>query len=289
MKTIAKCLFLLLVPGLVACTDRYDWAGMVLSQSPDVNRRFAESVAWNAAVPPQHQQVAQDCYRLYVGSDLHIGDGTEAASRFVSDCLQDPHSAPFALVLGDFVNRRNRFALVSECLAPLAENGRTLFPTVGNHDLYFGQWSEYRTYFHTATYWFEVTTPTAGKDLFICLDSGSGTLGTRQRAWVEEQLRTAQGAYRHIFILTHTHFFLPGGTPEHARIFNTEEEYDLLHLFARYGVDAVFSGHDHHRADVTFKGVRYFVLDALSEQETASWYGIFTIGDDITPQYVRVR
>ena len=57
----------------------------------------------------------------------------------------------------------------------------------GNHDLYFNGWEEFYTRFGSSTYFFTIRTTTA-TDLFICLDSGGGTLGNLQLDWLKEML-----------------------------------------------------------------------------------------------------
>jgi hypothetical protein len=51
-----------------------------------------------------------------------------------------------------------------------------------------------------------------------------------------------------------------------------EETYELSELLARYGVEFRWSGHQHARQSVIFKGVNYLVLDATKDQESGQSY-----------------
>ena len=96
-------------------------------------------------------------------------------------------NCPFAIHLGDLINAKDNYPRFFQAMAvkpdkPVIgkELGDTVFYTLGNHDLYFNQWEEYKKYIPTSTYWFDTRTK-EGKllDLFICLDSGEGTLGVK--------------------------------------------------------------------------------------------------------------
>ncbi len=80
------------------------------------------------------------------------------------------------------------------------------FLTVGNHDLYFNGWKEFYARFGASVYYFTVKTPLAS-DLFICLDTGSGTLGEKQMKWLTKLLASERKKYRHCVVFTHVNFF----------------------------------------------------------------------------------
>ena len=63
------------------------------------------------------------------------------------------------------------------------------FLIAGNHDLFFNGWKEFYSRFGSSTYLFTVKTPDA-TDLFICLETGGGTLGDKQLEWLINILQT---------------------------------------------------------------------------------------------------
>ena len=77
-----------------------------------------------------------------------------------------------------------------------------------------------------------------------------------QLKWLEDELKKASEAKKHIFILNHVLFFTIGakGKDEVPNI-----ETPITKLFKQYGVKAVFSGHDHGYYRTVRNGIPYFV------------------------------
>lgn len=259
--------------GLSSC-NKYDIPGMIVGSSPAANARFAESAAYNAANGFKTISVPGNEYTFYVASDAHLSGTSEGLTRFVDICQSDRDAAPFALYLGDALDGKGDFDCFCRVVAPIGTDGRTLFCTPGNHDINFGLWTDYIKMNGTSTYIFEVATPSEGRDLFICLDSSSGTLGTDQRRWLGETLSDARGKYRHIIVFTHTHFFKISGLNVLSSTFILEECQDLEKLFSDSGVELVLSGHDHSFAETCFKDVRYLTLASVSDDDGQHFYSI---------------
>lgn len=262
--------------GLVSCNE-YDFPGMIVGSSPASNERFATSKAYNDANGFKALFQFDSDYTFYAATDAHVSSTTKGLSRFVSDYVADQGAASFALYLGDAMDEKDNYNLFLDAVKPISASGRTLFCTPGNHDLYFGQWTDYIKAMKTASYCFYVGSSAAAMDLFICLDSASGTLGTDQRAWLETTLASAKDNYRHIIVFTHTHFFKRDNSQGHTSNFNLEEGYDLANLFSKYGVDLVISGHDHFFEDTWFKNVHFITLAAIADKEEEHYYYTFKV------------
>lgn len=279
---------LLMAFCLNACN--IDWLGFMYTRSADVDTRFAQSMEYNGQAGFASITVPDDNYRVYVLTDAHVTEKeTRNIDRFVTDLLADETTAPFWINLGDNVNDKGQAGVFESHIGPLQAAGLRHFPTAGNHDVYFGEWDEWVSRFHTSTYWFEVLTPGRGKDLFISLESAAGTLGRSQRAWVERILTESQGKYSHITVYTHTHFWKRDGSQGTTSNFDLEETYDLAGLFARTGVDIVLSGHDHATETTVFKGVRYETLQSLKMNDISPGYNILTYGKTVVRNYVPVE
>ena len=290
MKAMNRIGLFILMFFLTSCTKNIDLMGLfyTINESPD--ERFEQSMSYNAEYGYDKITGVPDDYEVYVMSDIHVDFSTDNLDRFVSDYLADSVAAPFALCLGDLINATGHFDLFDEHVKPVSDAGRKIYYTVGNHDLYFNQWPEFRSRYHTSTYWFEVQTVSNFKDLYIAIDSGNGTLGRDQRDWLENLLKDKQSqGYRHIIVFTHTHFFKKDTSQGHTSNFNLEETYDLLDLFDRYDVSMVLQGHSHARDLTLFKDVVYLRVDALEDHYPDAFYTILKVGNYINYEFIKVN
>ena len=290
MKAMNRIGLFILMFFLTSCTKNIDLMGLfyTINESPD--ERFEQSMSYNAEYGYDKITGVPDDYEVYVMSDIHVDFSTDNLDRFVSDYLADSVAAPFALCLGDLINATGHFDLFDEHVKPVSDAGRKIYYTVGNHDLYFNQWPEFRSRYHTSTYWFEVQTVSNFKDLYIAIDSGNGTLGRDQRDWLENLLKDKQSqGYRHIIVFTHTHFFKKDTSQGHTSNFNLEETYDLLDLFDRYDVSMVLQGHSHARDLTLFKDVVYLRVDALEDHYPDAYYTILRVGNYINYEFIKVN
>ena len=117
-----------------------------------------------------------------------------------------------------------------------------------------------------------------GRDLYICLDTASGYLGTRQMAWLKDVLKGMDATdLRHVVVFTHTHMFKKDGSQGHTSNYPLEETWELTSLFERTGVELFLSGHCHSRDIAYFNGVEYVVVDAPDEACSDSLTGYMTL------------
>ena len=283
----------LLLLAATACNPNYDMPGMFNGSSVRADKRFDESMAYNQQHGYAHLVVPED-YRIYVCTDTHVDSTTYNWETFVKSYKSDA-ACPFAIHLGDLVNANNNFGRFVKAAAVAPEgyvSGKdTLFCTVGNHDLYFNQWPVFRSYFHTSTYWFDTRT-SDGKllDLFICLDSGEGTLGVEPLKWLSSTLEEkSQESYRHIIIYTHTHMFKQDNSQGHTSNYSMEETYDLTAILSRYHVDMYWSGHDHSREITHYGGVTYLTVDALEDPVDQPFYLLVSMSSTITYDFLPLK
>lgn len=290
MKGMNRIWLFVLMFFLTSCSKNIDYLGLfyTINESPD--ERFAQSMSYNDEHGYDKITGVPDDYEVYVMSDIHVDFSTDNLDRFVSDYLADSVAAPFALCLGDLINATDHWDYFDEHVKPVSDAGRKIYYTVGNHDLYFDQWPEFRSRYHTSTYWFEVQTVGNFKDLYISIDSGNGTLGVDQRDWLEDVLREKKNqGYRHTIVYTHTHFFKKDTSQGHTSNFNLEETYDLLDLFDRYDVSLVLQGHSHSRDLTTFKDVVYLRVDSLEDHYPDAYYTILNVGNHINFEFIKVN
>ena len=197
--------------------DRLDIAAMVINRS-DTEERVADWLDYNAQNRMPVIENVPDEYCIYSTSDSHYSDrdGFELQGpkdrlyKYVTAERNDP-KAIFSLLVGDIANQSGE-AGYRRADSSLRFNAETqakndpCFTVLGNHDLYYDCAKFYKQYFHTSTYTVTVKTVGGHKDLYILLDSGNGTFGSRQTEWLKEQLEH-RGEYRHCIVISHNWLF----------------------------------------------------------------------------------
>lgn len=253
------------IVALVAGCDRYDIKGMFVPTSDMIATRFEQSMTANEGKPLAVVEAAEE-YMFYVCTDPHV-DGTNNNIRtFVTD-LRNDAGASFGIVLGDLTDRPGKFPFYLEATAYDASkhaNNTPVFNVLGNHDIFFDGWNDYLKLIGPSVYWFEVSFA-GGKDLFLVLDSATGTLGAKQTKWLKEFLAANRTKYRHCVISKHTNLFNTDNTQSTSGNMPFEESFALMDLFARHNVALVLQGHDHYREDLTNNGVRYTIVGTIKD------------------------
>lgn len=185
-----------------------------------------------------------------------IGDRTNTASPGVYESILDEIERlkpDFLLTVGDQIEGYTRDTLVlkrqwDEYKAIIANLSMPFYVTPGNHDITVDEAQPlYERYIGKPYYSFDYD-----KLHFIVLDVSrceqAESLSAEQLAWLEKDLAKARKA-QWTFVFYHKPFWYDqafAGKP------------DTLHaLFRRYGVDAVFSGHDHEYYSGVLDGIRY--------------------------------
>ena len=320
-RLILNVAFLLLLPS---CNPNYDLAGFLNGTSPKVSTRFEQSIAYNDSVGVPAVIVPSADYRVYVCTDSHIDSIPTNLTTFVQAAAADT-LCPLLLHLGDLVNAQGHIPYAvsllqdpplpllqreGESLAPIVEGNlsplplcrgsrRGFYPTLaialGNHDIYFNQWDEWRSYFGTSVYWFYTMLPDSTVlDRFICLDSAEGTLGTAQLQWLRELLTTnhlpltTNHPFRHTIVFTHTHLFKRDNSQGHTSNYAIEETYELTSLLEQGGVDMYWCGHDHSREITDYAGFTSIVVDAIEDHYPPAFYMIADLSDQINYRFIQL-
>lgn len=240
---------------LVSSCEKFETRGFFLSYE-DADERFSQSLVWNSLNPFKEITVSKDSYVIYVMADSHVGT-THNFNFFLRDAINN--NAIAAVMAGDLTTG-HADDYVTFCNLLPEKSVLPTFPIAGNHDIYFDGWKQFYSLFGSSTYLFYVHTP-AGSDLYICLDTAGGTLGSKQYNWLKGILTTERLNYRHCVIFTHNNItqFRKIATT----VPNIEELNSLNELFLRHKVDVVITGHDHEKGYMSFGNTRYISLDAL--------------------------
>ncbi len=258
-------LFLLLL--LLCSCDKVDFKGFIMPTGDVVNSRFEQSFGMHGSKPVACVESNEASYLFYVATDPHISDNTSTLDTFVT-ALRNDDEASFGVILGDCIDRRGCMPTYLDAINHNADRHKMptpIFSVIGNHDIYFDMWDEFRELIGPSVYWFEVKYKD-GKDLFITLDSASGTLGSKQLKWLRGFLEKERGKYRHCIVLTHTNILYTDNSQISSGNMPMEETMAILELFGEHNVLLCLQGHDHHREDIMFKGVRYTIVGAIRHE-----------------------
>lgn len=252
---IKNGIILFIIVMLSACIGDADLTGFVRS-TDRIEERYQFSSKWNETHPPEKIIVTQEEYDILVAADLHIGDTTSYMS-FLSRGTQPEITA--MVFVGDIVSGKEKDYETFNRLLP-ADDIKPSFVLVGNHELYFDGWKHFSRLFGSSVYYFTIATPTK-EDLFICLDSGSGTLGKSQLKWLKDLLENSRSSYDQCVIFTHVNFFRDHHTLSTNPL--TNELLVLIDLFEQHRVNMVIMGHDHARSVNVLGNTTYLTMDAL--------------------------
>ena len=282
MANKLKIMFVLLVAMLSGCTSTLDFNGFFLPTDL-VDSRFVQSDQWNQTHPFKNLVVSSENYQLLVAADSHIGP-VGNFNKFLTEASK-PENTAFVMV-GDNVTGHKEDYLVLKTLLP-DFNQVHYFLMAGNHDLYFNGWKSFYADFGSSTYYFTVQTPTES-DLYICLDSGSGTLGSKQLDWLKNVLANKRANYRNCVVFSHVNFFRNRHTGSTNPL--VDELYVLMDLFERYKVNMVISGHDHVRSINNFGFTTYITMDALQDANTnASYLKLKVNAEKVGYEYIDLK
>lgn len=283
---------LFLVTGtFVACGPefRLDLIGNIAGTSPRIDQRLADSEKYNATHPFVTLYADREDYHVYVCTDTHITTDVARWQSFIQSYHKDL-SCPVAIHLGDIVDAQNHFDEMYQAFAAVPHNPLkpdTLMVVAGNHDICFSQWPAFLETFKTSTYYFIVQTPQGQQDLYIMFDSAEGTVGSKQLDWLRSTLTWAASQnFRHTIACTHTHFFMRDGSQGVATNFSLEETYALLNLFQTYGVDMVWTGHDHSREVTQYRDMTCIIVDSMKAEDKSPYYMLVRMGEKITYDFV---
>lgn len=248
MKRLLRILLIIIAAFYLASCNA-DPKGLV--SSSDVDKRFEDSLS--LADKDDVEISIDEDFSFIVIADTHVyhGDASKLAAlkERIDQDIAGGSKDEFVVVCGD----------ISQCGA--AEDFRAfrdvfakdpvlpVYTAIGNHDLYFDGWSNYKEILGKSCYIFK-----AGPVRFVCFDSANGTLGRKQKNWLEGVLKSKTEELCVVF--THFELFSPDATTI-QQYTDIEEAYYLVDLFRKTGVDYVLMGHSHEYYDKEVGGTRY--------------------------------
>lgn len=266
MLQVVRVLLAVLMVSAVSGCSHLDIKGLIMPTGDGVDSRFGQSSKMNEDFKAAVINTAEN-YAFYVATDPHV-DQTHGNLTVFNDTFRNDTDASFGVILGDCIDITDNLPKYLEALAydkarHICEH--PVFHVLGNHDTYFNGWEDYKELIGPSVYWFETVFP-AGKDLYIVLDTATGTLGTKQTRWFKGFLEKNRAGYRHCVILTHTNFFYTDNSQTSSGNMPIEETFALIDFFGQHDVTLVLQGHDHYREELTYKDVNYTVVGAIADR-----------------------
>ncbi len=264
---------MILAMSISVCSCRHlDIKGMFMPTGEGVEKRFEQSMSMNPELKAGNVQT-QGSYTFYVATDPHI-DKTHENLDFFNDTFRNDTEASFGVILGDCIDVEDNLHAYLEALSYDPERhacNHEIFHVLGNHDLFYKGWVDYKEVIGASVYWFEAVFD-GGKDLYITLDTATGSLGRKQTEWFKSFLTNNRDRYRHCVIFTHTNFFYTDNSQVSSGNMPIEESFALIDFLGKHEVSLVLQGHDHHREDLTYDNVRYTVLGTIKDGAKAPEY-----------------
>ena len=271
LQMVKRILFVVSLVAMYSC-EQLDLKGLIMPTGDGVDKRFEQSMEMNEDLKEGTVE-AEESYTFYVATDPHINKTYRNLSLF-NDAFRNDGKASFGAILGDCIEVKDNLSRYLEALAYNPERhacNRRIFHILGNHDVYFNGWVDFKEYIGPSVYWFEVLFA-GGKDLYIALDTATGTLGRKQTEWVKAFLAENRNQYRHCVVLTHTNFFYTDNSQTGSGNMPIEESLSLINFLGTQKVSLVLQGHDHYREDLTFDEVRYVILGSIRDEMDAPEY-----------------
>lgn len=272
MLQVVRVLLAVLMVSAVSSCSHLDIKGLIMPTGDGVDSRFGQSSKMNQDFKAAVINTAEN-YVFYVATDPHV-DQTHGNLTVFNDAFRNDADASFGVILGDCIDIPDNLPQYLEAL--LYDRTRhtcehPVFHVLGNHDVYFNGWEDYKELIGPSVYWFEAVFP-GGKDLYIVLDTATGTLGAKQTRWFKGFIEKNRAGYRHCAILTHTNFFYTDNSQTSSGNMPIEESFALIDFLGRQKVSLVLQGHDHYREELTYKGVNYTVVGAIADRAEAPEY-----------------
>jgi len=282
---MTRTVLIILAALLAVSCERLDFIGMIHCQSASVDSRFESSMAYLEKKGIQDIVVGSDCYDFNALSDIHATTDFSGLTRYLRRSIDESteSTAPFFLCIGDIIDGHNHHKGARDAIAPVIDAGWQFFTALGNHDILFGEWEQFLQCWNTSIYYFNVMTPSAGTDMFLCLDSAEGTLGKKQTKWLEKILSGIdRSKYRHITVFTHTDFYSFEHCLSMSSNFPKEEGYYLMDLLSKNKIDCVICGHNHYFQEFNWRGTRFLTLGAFLTNENDGNAYLMSYGNDIS-------
>jgi 3',5'-cyclic AMP phosphodiesterase CpdA len=251
-----------------------DFFGFVISS--DLDDRLAEKNSLKFLVDKGWTTLSlPDEYSFIVVTDTHIEDGRTWGLEKLSAVINSHNTTAgntqieFVVITGDITQYGSeqdikKFIEIADSL-----EGIPCYPVIGNHDVYFDNWHNWRDNIGSTRYRID-----GGKATLFILDSANAFFGKEQLDWLERELKKYSG---NVFVFTHYPPFVEG--PVTMSMTDLREQARIVSML-KDKCKIMFTGHSHIRYFYETGNVRYVTIEDFRSNST---YCIVTVkGSSIT-------
>jgi 3',5'-cyclic AMP phosphodiesterase CpdA len=246
-----------------------------LFASDDFQKREA---VWNTFVFPEETERSLSLtvpYSFLVITDTHIqGDDT---NRFedIGDIVKQ-NGDSFVVVTGDITQSGKREEL-QNFIDIAGSFGVPCYPVLGNHDIFFNNWKNWKELIGSATYRID-----SGSTTLLVLDTANAVFCSRQLDWLEKQLRSSG---KNTFVFTHCNLFIENAG-DIQQLTDIRERARILSMLDGR-CTAMFTGHVHNRIIRKAGGVRYIIIEDFKRSGT--YCRVYVTEDGMRYEFLSVK
>jgi hypothetical protein len=196
--------------------------------------------------------VFDNAYSFIVLTDTHVfdagADADEKLSRLGACINNQSQYIPagctlddkFIVITGDITQTGGRASL-EKVLRICDSFDIPFYPVIGNHDVWFGNFSVWRDLIGSTVYRIN-----ASNTMLLMIDSANATFGAKQLSWLQNQLNSKRTGQVNCFIFMHSNFFNGAFEDNVSQFMDFREIARALSIIdGKAGI--VFSGHSHDR------------------------------------------
>ena len=220
----------------------------------DLDIRWQARNTFNFLTPGDRNISLGEAYSFIVIGDTHINNGDTYGLYKLKDVVKDG-DIKFVVFNGDITQNGKRKDI--EAYIQIARSlGVPCYPVAGNHDIYFGNWPEWKELIGSTCYRIN-----GGSAVLLILDSANAYFGAAQLDWLEDELNKAGGR---VFVFSHVNLFAEN--PANFQHFTDIRERARITSLLKGRGDAMFMGHVHQRMVRELGGVNYITIEDYRSQ-----------------------
>jgi predicted phosphodiesterase len=264
------CIFLLSGCDVVL---HLDFSG--LFSSTELDTRWKAHNTFNFLSSDDRNITLDDTYSFIVVTDTHINNGDAGKLEKLKDVIKNDSDIKFAVITGDVTNDGKR-ENIEKFIQIAWTLGVPCYPVIGNHDLFFGNWTVWEELIGSTCYRIN-----CGSATLLILDSANSYLGAKQLDWLEDELKKTG---ERVFVFSHVNFFVESPV-EVAHFTDARERAGFISLL-KGRCDMIFSGHSHKRHVTEIGGIK--IINIEDFRDNAVYCQVWVSKDRVRYEFKKI-